>query len=123
MIKHADSGPLVLVLEDEALIGITLQDDLHDAGYRVAGPFTTCADALDWLQANTPDAAILDAALKDGSCCGIAAELDRREVPFLVYSGHRADHQLQSDFHHILWIEKPAPSSRLVQACQQLLIG
>jgi len=123
MIKHADSKPLVLVLEDEALIGITIQDDLEEAGYRVAGPFTSCAEALDWLHAHTPDAAILDAALKDGSCSEIALELDHREVPFLIYSGHREDQQLLSEFQHIAWIEKPAASPVLLEACRQLLAG
>jgi len=121
MDTSAISTPLVLVLEDEALIGLTLQDDLQEAGYRVTGPFTTCAAALEWLQTATPDAAILDAALKDGPCREIAVELDRRKVPFLIYSGYHEDRQLLAEFDHVTWIEKPVPSSVLVQACQQLL--
>jgi hypothetical protein len=50
MNKQANGRPLVLLLEDEALIVLNLQDDLQDAGYEVAGPFTTCAAALEWLQ-------------------------------------------------------------------------
>lgn len=73
----------MLVLEDEVLIGIDIHDELREAGYRVAGPFTTCADALEWLRTSTPDA-----ALKDGSCREIARELERRVVPFLIYSGY-----------------------------------
>ena len=123
MTKQANGRPLVLVLEDEALIALNLQDDLQDAGYEVAGPFTTCAAALEWLGTNTPNTAILDAALKDGSCREVALELSRREVPFLIYSGHHEDHQLLAEFHHVTWIEKPVPSAVLVQACQQLLVG
>ena len=115
------TGPLVLLLEDEALIGIDLQDEFQDAGYRVAGPFTTCAAALEWLATATPDAAILDVALKDNSCCEIAMELERRGGPFLIYSGHREDRELLADFHHVTWIEKPVPPSLLIEACQQLL--
>jgi DNA-binding response OmpR family regulator len=123
MTKQANGRPLVLVLEDEALIALNLQDDLQDAGYEVAGPFTTCAAALEWLQTETPDTAILDAALKDGPCREVALELSRREVPFLIYSGHHEDRQLLSEFHHVTWIEKPVPSAVLVQACEQLLVG
>ena len=123
MTKQANGRPLVLVLEDEALIALNLQDDLQDVGYEVAGPFTTCAAALDWLQTETPDTAILDAALKDGPCREVALELSRREVPFLIYSGHHEDRQLLSEFHHVTWIEKPVPSEMLVQTCQQLLVG
>jgi hypothetical protein len=45
------SGPLlVLILEDEALIAMTLEDDLDDAGYAVAGSFATCESVLRWLE-------------------------------------------------------------------------
>jgi DNA-binding response OmpR family regulator len=123
MTKLAGSKPLVLVLEDEALIAFNLQDELQDAGYAVAGPFTTCSAALKWLQTGTPQTAILDAALKDGPCREVALELSRRGVPFLIYSGHHEDRQLLAGFHHVIWIEKPVPSAVLVQACQQLLVG
>ena len=91
MTKLAGSKPLVLLLEDEALIALNLQDELQDAGYEVAGPFTACAAALEWLQTVTPAMAILDAALTDGSCREIALELTRRRVPFLIYSGYQED--------------------------------
>jgi DNA-binding response OmpR family regulator len=123
MNQTANSRPLVLVLEDEALIALNVQDELQDAGYEVAGPFSTCSAALEWLQTTTPDMAILDATLKDGPCREIALELSRREVPFLIYSGYQEDRQLLSEFDHITWIEKPVPSEVLVQACQQLLVG
>ena len=80
MDTHSNSSPLVLILEDEALIGLNLRDDLLDAGFQVEGPFNTCAAALEWLQMATPDKAILDAALKDGPCREIALELERRTV-------------------------------------------
>ena len=123
MNSHGSSAPLVLILEDEVLIGINLQDELQDAGFRVAGPFTTCSAALEWLQAATPDTAILDAALKDGPCREIAQELSNRAVPFLIYSGYGEDQELPAAFHHVIWIEKPVPPSVLVQACQELLVS
>jgi DNA-binding response OmpR family regulator len=123
MAPHPDSRPLVLILEDEALIALNLQDELRDAGYEVAGPFTTCAAALGWLQIATPNTAILDAALKDGPCRGVALELTHRKVPFLIHSGYHEDRQLLVEFPNMTWIEKPAPCSVLVEACQQLLVG
>jgi DNA-binding response OmpR family regulator len=123
MDTYSNINPLVLVLEDEALIGLNLRDDLQDAGYRVEGPFTTCAAALEWLQVATPDMAVLDAALKDGPCREIALELTRCEVPFVIYSGYHEDRQLLAEFPHVTWIEKPVASSVLVEACQQLLVG
>ena len=123
MAPYPDSRPLVLILEDEALIALDLHDELRDAGYEVAGPFTTCAAALSWLETATPATAILDTALKDGSCRAIVQELTCREVPFLIYSGYHEDPELLAAFSHVTWIEKPVPSSVLVEACQQLLVG
>ncbi|MGF9763643.1 response regulator [Microvirga sp. 0TCS3.31] len=123
MNQTSNGRQLVLVLEDEALIALNVQDELQDAGYEVAGPFSTCSAALEWLQTTTPDMAILDTTLKDGPCREIALELSRREVPFLIYSGYQEDRQLLSEFDHITWIEKPVPPEVLVQACQQLLVG
>ncbi len=94
MDTHSNSTPLVLVLEDEALIGLNLRDDLLDAGFQVEGPFNTCAAALAWLKTTTPDTAILDAALKDGPCRAIALELAHRDVPFVIYSGYHEDRSL-----------------------------
>ena len=121
MTKHTGGKPIILVLEDEALIALNLQDELQDEGYEVAGPFTDCSAALDWIQTTTPDMAILDATLNDGSCHRVAAELSRCGVPFLIYSGHQQDQQLLSEFRHVTWIEKPVPAAALVRACQQLL--
>jgi len=123
MDEQITKRPLVLVVEDEAIIAINVHDELQDAGYRVAGPFATCSAALEWLQTTTPDAAILDAVLKDGPCREIALTLSHRAVPFLIYSGYRDDHSLLAEFPHVTWIEKPVPTPELVQACQQLLVG
>ena len=123
MPTHTNSEPRVLILEDEALIALNLQDELQDAGYEVAGPFTTCSAALQWLGSATPSLAILDAALTDGSCIEVASELSRREVPFLVYSGHQENHSLMAKLPDLTWVEKPAPPDVLIQACQQLLGG
>jgi DNA-binding response OmpR family regulator len=115
------SASVVLILEDEAIIALNLQDELQDAGYGVGGPFVTCADALSWLQTNTPDVAILDTVLKDAPCGEVARALASRTVPFLIYSGHREDRELLAEFHHVRWIEKPVPSSVLIEECTQLL--
>jgi len=123
MHTYTSSKPLVLILEDEALIALNLQDELQDAGFAVVGPFTTCSAALQWLGSATPSLAILDAALNDGSCIEVASELNRREVPFLVYSGHQENHTLMAELPRVTWVEKPTPPDIVVQACQQLLSG
>ena len=121
--KHSGTRPLVLIVEDEAIIALNLQDEMQDSGYSVAGPFTTCADALSWLRSKTPDVAVLDTVLKDGACHEIALDLTRRKVPFLIYSGHPEDRELFSAFQHVRWIEKPVPPAVLIEECKHLLIS
>ena len=96
MSQQFSSGPVVLILEDEAIIAVNLQEELQEAGYAVGGPFTTCAEALLWLGRNCRQLALLFSVLRDGSWRGVALQLTRREVWFLIYSGHRADRALEA---------------------------
>ncbi len=106
----------VLLLEDEALIAVALQADLEEAGYSVAGPFVSCASALEWLADHRPDLAILDTVLKDGTCKEVALTLTRQGVPLLVYSGHAEDRNTLSELTNAIWVEKPATTEDLLQA-------
>jgi len=113
---------LVLLVEDEAIIAMNLEDDLQRAGYATAGPFGTCAAALDWMNDNTPDLAILDTLLKDGSCRTIAAELNRRDVPFVICSGTLQAHASEAEFAGAAWISKPAPPHAVLDALSRLRV-
>ena len=107
---------MVLLLEDEALIAVALQDDLEEAGYAVAGPFVTCASALEWLADHRPDLAILDTVLKDGPCREVAVKLTSLGVPFLVYSGHAEAVNTVPELEYATWVEKPAAAQALLLA-------
>jgi DNA-binding response OmpR family regulator len=116
----APSRCLVLLLDDDAIVGIAVEDELVDAGYRVAGPFATCKEALRWLESETPDVAILDAMLREGDCRELALELTAREVPFIVYSGAPQRDGAVSEFGEAVWLEKPASSAMLLAALARL---
>jgi DNA-binding response OmpR family regulator len=116
MSDHQTRSGTVLLLEDEALIAVALQADLEEAGYAVAGPFVTCANALEWLTSRRPDLAILDTVLKDGPCKEVALTLTRQGVPFLVYSGHREDLNTLPELASAAWVEKPATAEMILKA-------
>ena len=100
---------IALVLEDEVLIAISLEDALLNAGYAVAGPFTHCADALTWLEGNTPDVGLLDLQLADGPCIAVAEILTARRVPIVFFSGLGPGHaEARALFEGAPWFEKPA---------------
>jgi DNA-binding response OmpR family regulator len=100
--------PLILLAEDEAIIGLELTVDLNDAGFEVAGPFSTCAEAEEWLKTGeTPDAAILDNLLKDGPCDALASDLSRRGIPVIMFSGHDAPPTISPTEWRGAWVTKP----------------
>src|SRR3954470_2302149 len=105
---------LVLILEDEALIAMTLEDEMEHAGYAVAGSFATCDSALRWLKHATPDLAILDTTLRDGTCARVAAELNRRGIPFIVHSGNRESRNQIAELAGAVWVEKPSSARTMV---------
>ncbi len=121
MTEPQRTPPCILLAEDEAIIALELADSLEREGFEVAGPFTTCADAEGWLKAHQPSGAILDNALKDGPCEVLAGDLQRRGIPFVVYSGHSRTPDLPVVFADVPWIVKPAPTEALLTALRVAL--
>ena len=109
--------PSVVILEDEALIALDVEEALRDAGFNVLAVMSSCADALEWLEANSPDVAVLDIDLRDGNCVAIAGILFDRNIPFVVHSGSNSD----SGYHDPIflkgrWVSKPSLYADLTNA-------
>jgi DNA-binding response OmpR family regulator len=111
---------LVLIVENEMMIASFLQDALESSGYGVAGPFVARADALEWLEKHTPDLAVICTMLNDGSSRDVAAELTRRGVPFIIYSGSQRDEDALREFGDGVWVEKPATNETLLDTLASL---
>src|SRR3954451_13183428 len=118
-----DQQPVVLLTESDALAGMDLGDALEKAGYRVLGPVDTVAEALNLLEQATPTLAILDLLLRDGSCTGLAGELRRRGVPFLVQPEDPLAEPLASGFQGAPWLSKPALPWDVVALCDELSLS
>jgi DNA-binding NtrC family response regulator len=120
MSGYPQSRCLVLLVEDQAIIAMTLQEDLEAAGYEVAEPLATCASAMAWLSHDTPELAVLETDVADGSSEDVSAELSRRGVPFVVYSGYRQNRNTMPEFMSAPWVEKPAAAETLLEALASL---
>ena len=101
-------GRLVLAVEEQdAAHGALVERALTDAGARLGGPFSSCSDAVSWLETNTPDLAVIDVALGDEPCVEVARGLRESGIPFVIFS--TGDHrQAPAEFRNAPWIEKPA---------------
>jgi CheY-like chemotaxis protein len=80
--------PLVLVVEDEALIAMDLERLLGRHGYRVLGPAATVAGALRLLDGEAPDVALLDVNLRGEMVTPVAEALRARGIPFVLASAY-----------------------------------
>ena len=116
---HDSGRPLVLIAEDEALIAMELVDGLRHAGFEVAGPFARCAEAEEWLQTGSPDAAVVDSLLKDGPCDALVADLSCRGIPTLIFSGRDEPGVRASVDRHARWVPKPSAFPMLLDALRQ----
>ncbi|MER9493982.1 response regulator [Mesorhizobium sp. M0320] len=107
----------VVVLEDEPLIALDVEDTLCDAGFNVLAVLPSCSQALEWLQSNSPDVAVLDIELNDGSCEDIARLLYERDIPFVVHSGSVFDPRYYAPiFQKGTWVSKPAADGDVTNA-------
>jgi DNA-binding response OmpR family regulator len=109
-----------MIVEDQALIGLSLEAYLEENGFAVAGPFVTSTDALQWLSTQTPHLALLDVMLDDGSSVKVASCLKERGVPFAVYSGLKPERESPPEFRNVPWLEKPMSRAALARVLSDL---
>jgi DNA-binding response OmpR family regulator len=109
-----------MIVEDQALIGMSLEASLEEAGFQVAGVFMSNAQALQWLEGDAPDIAVLDIMIKDGTSLEIARALKRLGVPFAIYSGLPPKADCPPELQNVPWLEKPASREILLNVLGQL---
>jgi DNA-binding NtrC family response regulator len=115
MITHTSAQPHLLIIEDQALIAMSVEAYLEDAGFKVQIR-TSNAQAQAWLKDNTPELVILDFVLADGPATGLAGELHRRGISFIVYSGYPRHRGIPSELQEVPWLEKPTRREDLLSA-------
>jgi PAS domain S-box-containing protein len=84
----APSRKRLLVVEDEALIAMELSAGLASLGWEIMGPAATIAEAKRIMEAQLPDAAVLDVNLGGDQVYPLAEWLCERGVPFVFCTGY-----------------------------------
>ena len=116
------SLPVCLLAEDEAVLATLLEVEFTEAGFEVAGPFKRVEDALAWLENATPDIAVIDTMLADGSSATLALALKQRSVRFVVHSGSAPRANGTDDaFTGAPWLTKPMLPDTVVETAQRVL--
>ena len=77
-----------LVVEDSFLLGLQMKTDLEQLGMSVIGPVPSVRAAIDAIDQQTVDAAILDINLGTENSFPIAHALQKRGIPFIFITGY-----------------------------------
>lgn len=115
----------VLVLDDQPLIALEVEDLLNRAGFSNVVTCTSCTDARHWLEANTPQLAVIETRLRDGSSNEIAEILTSRNVPVIVHSADDAQIVPATGITQKsrFWINKPCLPDTFLKAVQDCRVA
>jgi DNA-binding response OmpR family regulator len=115
-------NPRILVVEDEFLIAMELDVTLRHAGYHVLGPAQNVRAALGLLQAERPDAAVLDVDLAGEWVTPVAEVLRAMFVPFVLASAYgTGDLRAEPVLRDAVNVGKPARSELLLTKLRDVL--
>ncbi|QNP45730.1 response regulator [Sphingomonas sediminicola] len=81
-------GKRVLVVEDEAILAMSVEDMIHELGCVVVGPALSAADGEQLARTQALDAAVLDINMGESSSFAIATALHERAIPFGFATGY-----------------------------------
>ena len=107
----------LLVVEDDAMIGMLLADMLDELGYTVAAEAASIDEALEATRKTDFDLAILDADLKGRSVSPVADALVARDIRFVCVTGY-GDHGLPA-YRDRPTLRKPFQIDALKRALQE----
>jgi two-component system, response regulator PdtaR len=107
----------VLIVEDDYLTAQGLSHAIADNGFTVLGPVDTADHAVRLIAQESPDGALLDVRLPEGSAVEVAKALHHRGVPFVVMSGYPRD-TLPMELKKAPFVAKPMSESELVDTAR-----
>jgi CheY-like chemotaxis protein len=100
------AGNHIMVVEDEALVAMSLCESLDELGFEVIGPFSRIADAIVALKNCRVDAAVLDVNLGGELVYPLAEALAADQVPFIFVTGYGSE-EIEQRFSRTPVLQKP----------------
>lgn len=85
---RAPSGLRVLLVEDEIMIAVLLEEMLIELGHEIVGPVARLNRALEVVQREAVDIAILDVNIAGSEVYPVAEALAERGVPYFFVTGY-----------------------------------
>lgn len=107
-------GKRILIVEDDFLIGASLSDLLERHGCVVSGPVFTAKDAVDIIDREAIDGAILDYKVQDGVTLAIVGRLRQDRIPFVIVTGYQREY-LPAGLRKAPYLAKPVLPDILIE--------
>ena len=115
-----DTPKVLLIVEDQLLIAMTLKDEFEDHGYRVLDLATRHEQALTIVRLERPDLALVNIDLADDDDgTALAWDLKAMDVPVLFISGQRDRVELAREA-AIASLPKPYSPAQMLAAVNYL---
>ncbi|MFK0335325.1 response regulator [Rhizobium sp. NPDC090275] len=110
----------ILIVEDEVLLAMELESEVEGAGHLVVGTAADSREAIEIIDATSPQFAFVDIQLLDGPTgIDVGRYLSAKAIPFVFVSGNLK--RIPDDFAGALGaIEKPYTVNGLQNALQFL---
>jgi DNA-binding response OmpR family regulator len=116
-LNERQATPRILVMEDSIALAMLLNEVLTRMGYAVAVA-TRVADGLDIARSELLAAAVLDINIAGERVYAVAAELARRDIPFLFASGYEV---VDPAFSSCEILRKPYSIKHLVKSLGRMI--
>lgn len=128
MLSNTDGGKWihepyrVLLVEDDFLVGMNLKQMLERIGCHVIGPVASVAQAVEELDREQVDAAVLDINIADGTSVPLAERLQSASRPFFFVTGyHSPRHLLPEVLQDVRRLTKPIDEQTLSTALREAM--
>src|SRR5262245_51542544 len=116
------AGRRILIVEDEAMISALIEMILGDAACSIVGPVATLERALEIIERESCDAALLDVHINGHVVYAVADLLSARGIPFVLVSGF-AQKQLPLRYRHCPYIAKPFTPDTVLTLLDEAIAG
>lgn len=109
------AGNVVLVVEDEALVGWDLCDMLESDGYSTLGPAPSVTAAMEIIDSAAPCVALLDINLGNTTVWPVADRLTQLGVPIVFATADLGHPELHERFADVPRLGEPVMRRDLLQ--------
>jgi CheY-like chemotaxis protein len=128
MDSHTEKKGLILLVEDEILVGMMLQKKMRSYGYQISDVITSGEEAVERARVENPALLFMDVALP-GRIDGVEAARqikDFLDIPVIFFTGNHRDKQLierSKELSPVAILDKLGSFGTVLKAVERALEG